>query len=118
MNFLPLSNLMIGLPEAQRSPMARSLLYLRSDSLKERRSKHFVRCARCRGDATEWYANDLSSWPFGVRVMDTQVARESSEMYTKESTTAMAPLGQGDFHLALLCPGCFARLLSELAPRE
>src|SRR5260370_39355902 len=103
MNLLPLENLAIGLPEAQRSPMARQLLYLRGHSLKTRPPKHFHRCALCGGDATEWYVNDLSPWPFGVQVTDIQVARETSEIFTKEGTTALASLGKGDFHIALLC---------------
>jgi hypothetical protein len=96
--------------------MGRQLLYLQGHSLKTRRPEHFHRCALCGGDATKWYLDDLSSWPFGVQVTDSRPARETSEIFTKESTTAL-PQGKGKFHIALLCPGCFTRLLSELAPR-
>jgi hypothetical protein len=122
MNFLPLSILVIGPPEARRSPMARRLLYLRGQSLKERRSGEIVWCALYGGDATEWDVNDPSIsfwfWPFGVQVMDSEVARIASEVFMEESTTALTPLGRDDVHIAFLCPRCFERLLSELAPRE
>jgi hypothetical protein len=120
MNLLPLDILVIGPPEAQRSPMARQLLYLRGHSLKERRPEHIVRCALCGGDATEWGVNERSFWfwPFGVQVMDPQLARGAYRIFTEESTTALAPLGRDDVHLAFPCPRCFARMLSELAPRE
>ena len=100
--------------------MARQLFYLRGHSLKERRPKHITRCALCGGDVTEWGANgpSLWFWPFGLHIVDPEVARGASKIFTEERTTALAPLGTDDVHIAFLCPGCFARLLSELAPRE
>jgi hypothetical protein len=96
--------------------MGRQLLYLQGHSLKTRRPEHFHRCALCGGDATKWYLDDLSSWPFGVQVTDSRPARETSEIFTKESTTAL-PQGKGKFHIALRCSDA-SHACSVNLPRE